>query len=105
MARYVAKNIVAAGLCERCEVQVAYAIGIAEPVSLYVSTFETGKVPDERIEKAVSEVFDLTPKGIIRTLDLLQPIYRATSNYGHFGREGFTWEKTDKVEAIKAKAG
>jgi S-adenosylmethionine synthetase len=105
MARYVAKNIVAAGLCERCEVQVAYAIGIARPVSLYVSTFETGKVPDERIEKAVSEVFDLTPQGIIRTLDLLRPIYRETSNYGHFGREGFTWEKTDKVEAIKAKAG
>jgi S-adenosylmethionine synthetase len=105
MARYVAKNIVAAGLCERCEVQVAYAIGIAEPVSLYVSTFETGKVPDEKIEKAVSEVFDLTPQGIIKTLDLLRPIYRATSNYGHFGREGFSWEKTDKVEAIKAKAG
>jgi len=105
MARYIAKNIVAAGLCERCEVQVAYAIGIAEPVSLYVSTFETGKVPDERIEKAISEVFDLTPQGIIRTLDLLRPIYRETSNYGHFGREGFTWEKTDKVEAIKAKVG
>ena len=105
MARYVAKNIVAAGLCDRCEVQVAYAIGIAEPVSLFVSTFDTGKVPDEQIEKAVSEVFDLTPQGIIRTLDLLKPIYRETSNYGHFGREGFTWEKTDKVEAIKAKLG
>jgi S-adenosylmethionine synthetase len=105
MARYVAKNIVAAGLCERCEVQLAYAIGIAKPVSLYVSTFETGKVPDEIIEKAVSELFDLTPQGIIRTLDLLRPIYRETSNYGHFGREGFTWEKTDKVEAIKAKVG
>jgi S-adenosylmethionine synthetase len=105
MARYVAKNIVAAGLCDRCEVQVAYAIGIAKPVSLYVSTFETGKVPDEKIEKAVSEVFDLTPQGIIRTLDLLRPIYRETSNYGHFGREGFSWEKTDKVEAIKAKVG
>jgi S-adenosylmethionine synthetase len=105
MARYVAKNIVAAGLCEKCEVQVAYAIGIAEPVSLFVSTFDTGKVPDEKIEKAVSAVFDLTPQGIIRTLDLLKPIYRHTSNYGHFGREGFTWEKTDKVEAIKAKVG
>ena len=105
MARYVAKNIVAAGLCEKCEVQVAYAIGIAEPVSLFVSTFDTGKVPDEKIEKAVSAVFDLTPQGIIRTLDLLKPIYRHTSNYGHFGREGFTWEKTDKVEAIKAKIG
>ncbi len=105
MARYVAKNVVAAGLCERCEVQVAYAIGIAKPVSLYVSTFGTGKVPDEKIEKAVSEVFDLTPQGIIKTLDLLKPIYRSTSNYGHFGREGFSWEKTDKVDAIKAKVG
>ena len=105
MARYVAKNIVAAGLCEKCEVQVAYAIGIAEPVSLFVSTFDTGKVPDEKIEKAVSAVFDLTPQGIIRTLDLLKPIYRHTSNYGHFGREGFTWEKTDKVEEIRAKIG
>ena len=105
MARYVAKNIFAAGLCEKCEVQVAYAIGIAEPVSLFVSTFDTGKVPDEKIEKAVSAVFDLTPQGIIRTLDLLRPIYRQTSNYGHFGREGFTWEKTDKVEAIRAKIG
>ncbi|HET6450322.1 MAG TPA: methionine adenosyltransferase [Spirochaetia bacterium] len=103
MARYVAKNIVAAGLCEKCEVQVAYAIGIAKPVSLYVSTFGTGKVPDEKIEKAVSEVFDLTPQGIIKTLDLLKPIYRATASYGHFGREGFSWEKTDKVEAIKAR--
>jgi S-adenosylmethionine synthetase len=105
MARYVAKNIVATGACERCEVQIAYAIGIAKPVSLYVSTFDTGKVPDEKIEKAVSEVFDLTPQGIIRTLDLLKPIYRATTNYGHFGREGFSWEKTDKAEAIKAKLG
>jgi len=105
MARYVAKNIVAAGLCEKCEVQLAYAIGIAEPVSLFVSTFDTGKVPDEKIEEAVSAVFDLTPQGIIRTLDLLKPIYRHTSNYGHFGREGFTWEKTDKVEAIRAQIG
>ncbi|MGD0725930.1 MAG: methionine adenosyltransferase [Spirochaetia bacterium] len=105
MARYMAKNIVAAGLCEKCEVQIAYAIGIAKPVSLFVSTFGTGTVPDEKIEKAVAAVFDLTPQGIIRTLDLLRPIYRHTSNYGHFGREGFTWEKTDKVEAIKAKIG
>ncbi len=103
MARYVAKNVVAAGLCERCEVQVAYAIGVAKPVSLFVSTFGTGKVPDEKIEKAVSEVFDLTPQGIIKTLDLLKPIYRETVNYGHFGREGFTWEKTDKVDALKAR--
>ncbi|MGA2480801.1 MAG: methionine adenosyltransferase, partial [Spirochaetia bacterium] len=103
MARYVAKNIVASGICDRCEVQIAYAIGIAKPVSLFVSTFETGKVPDEKIEKAVNEVFDLTPQGIISTLDLLRPIYRETSNYGHFGREGFSWEKTDKVEALRAK--
>ena len=105
MARYVAKNIVATGLCETCEVQIAYAIGIAKPVSLFVSTFGTGKVPDEKIEKAVDEVFDLTPQGIITTLDLLHPIYRETASYGHFGREGFSWEKTDKVEAIKAKLG
>jgi S-adenosylmethionine synthetase len=103
MARYVAKNIVASGICDRCEVQIAYAIGIAKPVSLFVSTFETGKVPDEKIEKAVNEVFDLTPQGIIKTLDLLRPIYRETSNYGHFGREGFSWEKTDKVDALRAK--
>jgi len=105
MARYVAKNIVASGLCEKCEVQIAYAIGIAKPVSLFVSTFGTGKIPDERIEKAVSEVFDLTPQGIIGTLDLLRPIYRETASYGHFGRDGFSWEKTDRVEAIRAKLG
>ena len=105
MARYVAKNVVAAGLCEKCEVQVAYAIGVAKPVSLYVSTFDTGKVPDERIEKAVAEIFDLTPAGIIQTLDLRRPIFRETVNYGHFGREGFSWEKTDKVEALRAKLG
>jgi S-adenosylmethionine synthetase len=105
MARYVAKNIVATGLCEKCEVQVAYAIGIAKPVSLFVSTFGTGKVPDNNIEKAVLEVFDLTPQGIITTLDLLRPIYRETASYGHFGREDFSWEKTDRVEAIKAKLG
>jgi S-adenosylmethionine synthetase len=103
MARYVAKNIVAAGLCDRCEVQIAYAIGIAKPVSLFVSTFDTGKVPDDRIEKAVSEVFDLTPQGIITTLDLRRPIYRETASYGHFGREGFSWERTDKVADLKAR--
>jgi S-adenosylmethionine synthetase len=103
MARYIAKNIVAAGLCEKCEVQVAYAIGIAKPVSLFVSTFGTGKVSDEKIEKAVGDIFDLTPQGIIRTLDLQRPIYRETAAYGHFDREGFSWEKTDKVAAIKAK--
>ena len=99
----MAKNIVAAGLCDKCEVQIAYAIGIAKPVSLFVSTFGTGKIPDEKIEKAVSEVFDLTPQGIIKTLDLLRPIYRETASYGHFGRDGFSWEKTDKVGAIKEK--
>jgi S-adenosylmethionine synthetase len=105
MARYVAKNVVAAGLCEKCEVQVAYAIGVAKPVSLYVSTFDTGKVPDEKIEKAVSEVFDLTPAGIIKTLDLRRPIYRETASYGHFGRDGFSWEKTDKIDELRAKLG
>jgi len=105
MARYVAKNVVATGLCEKCEVQVAYAIGVASPVSLYVSTFDTGKVPDEKIEKAVARLFDLTPAGIIRTLDLQRPIFRDTVNYGHFGREGFSWEKTDKVEALRAELG
>ncbi|HEY9595126.1 MAG TPA: methionine adenosyltransferase [Spirochaetia bacterium] len=103
MARYVAKNIVAAGVCERCEVQIAYAIGVAKPVSLFVSTFDTGKVPDDRIEKVVSDLFDLTPRGIITTLDLLKPIYRGTSNYGHFGRDGFSWERTDKAPEIKAR--
>jgi S-adenosylmethionine synthetase len=105
MARYVAKNIVASGVCTRCEVQIAYAIGIAQPVSTYVSTFGTGKVPDSKIEKAVSEVFDLTPQGIIKTLDLQRPIFRETASYGHFGREHFSWEKTDKASAIKSKLG
>ena len=105
MARYVAKNVVAAGLCEKCEVQVAYAIGVAKPVSLYVSSFGTGKVPDEKIEKAVAEVFDLTPAGIIKTLDLQRPIYKETAKYGHFGRDGFSWEKTDKIDALRAKLG
>lgn len=102
--RWVAKNIVAAGLADRCEVQVAYAIGMAEPVSIMVDTFGTHTVPEEKIEKAVSEVFDLRPAAIIRDLDLRRPIYRLTSNYGHFGRElpEFTWEKTDKVDALKA---
>ena len=106
MARYVAKNIVAAGLCEKCEVQVAYAIGVAKPVSLYVSTFDTGKVPDEKIEKAVAEIFDLTPAG--DHPDPRPAEARSTarrSNYGHFGREGFSWEKTDKVEALALPRG
>ncbi len=105
MARYVAKNIVASGVCTRCEVQIAYAIGVAKPVSTYVSTFGTSKVPDNEIEKAVNEIFDLTPQGIIKTLDLQRPIYRETASYGHFGRDGFSWEKTDKAAAIKAKLG
>jgi S-adenosylmethionine synthetase len=103
MARYVAKNVVAAGLCERCEIQIAYAIGVAKPVAVYVTTFGTGKVPDEKIEKAIAATFDLTPAAIIRSLDLLKPIYRETAAYGHFGRDGFTWERVDKVDALKAK--
>jgi S-adenosylmethionine synthetase len=103
-ARYVAKNIVAAGLADKCQVQVAYAIGVAEPVSLMTDTFGTGKVSDSELSKIVREVFELTPKGIITTLDLKKPIYRATASYGHFGREenGFNWEKTDMVEQLKA---
>jgi S-adenosylmethionine synthetase len=107
MGRYVAKNIVAAGLASRCEVQIAYAIGIAEPVSMMVDTFGTGKVDDSKIEELVSEHFDLRPKAIIETLDLLRPIYLKSAAYGHFGREipDFTWEKTDKAEALKSAAG
>ncbi|MBR5485285.1 MAG: methionine adenosyltransferase [Oscillospiraceae bacterium] len=103
-ARYVAKNIVAAGLAKRCEVQLAYAIGVAHPVSINVNTFGTGKVSDEVIEKAVAKVFDLRPAAIIRDLDLRKPIYRQLAAYGHMGREdlGVAWEKTDKAEALKA---
>ena len=100
-ARHVAKNIVAAGLADRCEIEVAYAIGVPFPVSVMVDTFGTGKADESRIEKAVSEVFDLTPSGIIKTFDLRRPIYRQTAAYGHFGRPEFPWEKTDKVEALK----
>jgi S-adenosylmethionine synthetase len=105
--RWVAKNVVAAGLAERCEVQVAYAIGKAQPVSLYVETFGTENVPVERIERALGEVFDLRPAAIIRDLDLLKPIYQQTAAYGHFGRElpGFTWERTDRIAALKSAAG
>ncbi|QQR90789.1 MAG: methionine adenosyltransferase [Myxococcales bacterium] len=101
-ARYVAKNIVAAGLARRCEVQVAYAIGVAKPVGVYVSTFGTGVVDDEKIAKTVSKIFDFRPKAIIDTLDLLRPIYRATAAYGHFGRneKGFTWEQTDRADEL-----
>ena len=105
--RYVAKNIVAAGLADRCEVQVAYAIGVAKPVSLMVETFGTGKVADEKIVELVQRHFDLRPKGIIAALDLLRPIYSRTAAYGHFGREevDFTWETTDKAAALRADAG
>jgi S-adenosylmethionine synthetase len=105
--RYVAKNIVAAGIASRCLVQVAYAIGVAKPVSLMVSTFGTGKISDEKIAKLVEKHFDLRPKAIIQTLNLLRPIYTRTASYGHFGRDEpeFTWEATDKAEALKADAG
>ncbi|MFE2442822.1 methionine adenosyltransferase [Streptomyces melanosporofaciens] len=105
--RWVAKNVVAAGLAQRCEVQVAYAIGKAEPVGLFVETFGTAAVDAEKIEKAISEVFDLRPAAIIRDLDLLRPIYAQTAAYGHFGREipDFTWERTDRVDALRAAAG
>jgi S-adenosylmethionine synthetase len=104
--RYVAKNIVAAGLAERCEVQVSYAIGIAEPTSVNVDTFGTAKVPDEKLRSLVRQHFDLTPFGIVEMLDLIRPIYRKTAAYGHFGREDteFTWERTDKAEALKTDA-
>ena len=105
--RWVAKNVVAAGLASRCEVQVAYAIGKAEPVGLFVETFGTHKVATEKIEKAIDEVFDLRPAAIIRDLDLLRPIYARTAAYGHFGRElpDFTWERTDRVDALRKAAG
>jgi S-adenosylmethionine synthetase len=105
MARYVAKNIVAAGLAERAEVQLAYAIGVPFPVSVMVETFGTATVPEDRIEAAVEKVFDLTPRGIVQTLDLLKPIYGATAAYGHFGRPEFSWEKTDKAAALQQAAG
>ena len=103
MARYIAKNVVAAGLAYRCEVQLAYAIGVADPVSVMVDTFGTGTVPEEEISKRIRNVFNMKPAGIISTLNLLQPIFRATTNYGHFGREdaGFVWEMTDKADSLK----
>jgi S-adenosylmethionine synthetase len=102
MARYVAKNVVASGLAKQCEVQLAYAIGISEPVSVMVDTFGTSEVPDEKLSSAIREVFDLTPGGIVNSLNLLRPIYQDTAAYGHFGREGesYTWEKTDKTEKL-----
>lgn len=107
MARYVAKNIVAAGLAERCEIQVSYAIGVAEPTSISVETFGTSKLSADRLEQIVRDHFDLRPKGLIAQLDLLKPIYLPTAAYGHFGRteDSFSWEKTDKVEALKDAAG
>ena len=99
-ARHVAKNLVAAGLCDRCEVQVAYAIGVAEPVSIMVDTFGTGQVSDDRLTALVRKHFDLTPKGIIENLDLRRPIYQKTAAYGHFGRSDFSWEKTDLAKVL-----
>jgi len=103
----VAKNVVAAGLADRCEIQVAYAIGVAHPLSINVETFGTGKIADEKIAKLIAEHFDLRPGAIIRDLDLRRPIYRKTAAYGHFGREdqGFTWEKTDRAEILRKAAG
>lgn len=101
MARYIAKNIVAAGIADRAEIQLSYAIGVPYPVSVMVETFGTGKVSDEKIEAAVKTIFDCTPSGIEKTLNLRRPIYRATVNYGHFGRDCFPWEKTDKADALK----
>ncbi|QLB21318.1 methionine adenosyltransferase [Vespertiliibacter pulmonis] len=104
-ARYVAKNIVAAGLADRCEIQLSYAIGIAEPTSIMVETFGTGKVSNEILVKLVREFFDLRPYGLIQMLDLIRPIYRETAAYGHFGREYFPWEKTDKAAELREAAG
>jgi len=105
--RYVAKNVVAAGLAARCEIQIAYAIGVAKPVSVHVDTFGTGVIPDGRIAQLIKEHFDLRPKGIVQMLELLQPIYQQTAAYGHFGRTeaGFTWERTDKAAALRDAAG
>jgi S-adenosylmethionine synthetase len=107
MARYVAKNIVAAGLADRCEIQVSYAIGVAEPTSVSIETFGTGKIPEEKLGKIVREHFDMRPKGLIAMLDLLKPIYLPTAAYGHFGRTeaSFSWEKTDKVDLLRDAAG
>jgi S-adenosylmethionine synthetase len=105
--RYVAKNIVAAGLATKCLIQISYAIGVAEPTSVWVTTYGTGKVSDEKISELVRKHFDLRPKGIVNMLNLLRPVYQNTAAYGHFGREepGFTWENTDKAAALRADAG
>jgi S-adenosylmethionine synthetase len=106
MARHIAKNVVAAGLADKCELQIGYAIGVAKPVSFMIDTFGTGKVPNAKIEEACLKVFDLRPAAIISYLDLLRPIYMKTACYGHFGREEpeFTWEKTNKIEELKKAA-
>lgn len=106
-ARWVAKNVVAAGLADRCEVELAYAIGVARPLSVYVDTFGTAHVSEERIQQAIDQVFDLRPGAIIRDLDLRRPIFEKTAAYGHFGREDpdFTWERTDRVDALRAACG
>src|SRR5690606_33878235 len=102
-ARYVAKNVVAADLAERCQIQISYAIGVAQPTSVMVTTFGTGRISDEQIAHLVREYFDLRPKGIVQMLDLLRPIYQKTAAYGHFGREEpeFSWERTDKAQALR----
>ncbi len=107
VARYVAKNLVAAGIADRCEIQLSYAIGVAEPTSISVDTFGTGRIDEERIVAIIRDHFELRPKGLIKMLDLLRPIYLPTAAYGHFGREGenFTWERTDRAEALKQAAG
>ena len=107
MARYIAKNVVATGLSQKCEVQLAYAIGVAEPVSIMVDTFGTGEISEDEISRGIREVFDLNPAGVIKTLDLLRPIYKPTAALGHFGRteESFTWEKTDRVEQLQKAVG
>ena len=104
-SRWIAKNIVASDIVSKCEIQLAYAIGVAEPVSIMVNSFETGLIPDSEIENIVNKIFDLTPKSIIETLDLRRPIYKETASYGHFGRDCFPWEKTDRALIIKEMAG
>jgi len=104
MARYICKNIVAAGLAKKCWVQLSYAIGRADPISVMVDTFGTGKVSNQKLEKLIRKHFNLTPKGIIRKLKLLRPIYRKTAAYGHFGRRQFSWEKTDVAQKLKKDA-
>ena len=101
MARYIAKNIVASGICDKIEIEVAYAIGVARPVSIYVNTYGTSKLSDEKIVEIIKENFDLRPTRIIEHLDLRRPIYRKTAAYGHFGRNEFPWEKLDKAEVLK----